>query len=68
MRKFATGMKSRRAGRTLALFAGVALSALASAPAAARGKQLTLVLGGVGSGQRAGRARQGFHQARPASR
>jgi multiple sugar transport system substrate-binding protein len=42
MRKLATGVKSKRAGAMLALFAGVALSALASGPAAAQGKQLTL--------------------------
>ena len=42
MWKLATGMKSKRAGGTLALFAGVALSALATQPAAAQGKQLTL--------------------------
>ena len=42
MRKLSIGMKSKRAGGALALFAGVALSALASGPAAAQGKQLTL--------------------------
>src|SRR6516164_8579763 len=42
MRDLTTGMKSKRAAGTLALFTGVALSALASQPAAAQGKQLTL--------------------------
>ena len=41
MRKLAIGMKSKRARGTLALFAGAALSALASQPSAAQGKQLT---------------------------
>ena len=42
MRTSATGKWSKWAGGALAVFAGVALSAFASGPAAAQGKQLTL--------------------------
>src|SRR5579883_2439335 len=42
MRKSATGRWSKWAGGALALFAGVAVSALSSGPARAEGKQLTL--------------------------
>ena len=42
MRKSETGKWSKWMGGALTLFAGVALTALASQPAAAQGKQLTL--------------------------
>ena len=42
MRTSATGKWSKWAGGALAVFAGVALSAFASGPAAAQGKQMTL--------------------------
>src|SRR5215475_15188653 len=42
MQNTATGRWSSWAGRALALFAGVTLSAVASQPASAQGKQLTL--------------------------
>ena len=42
MRTSATGKWSKWAGGALALFAGVALTAVATQPAAAQSKQLTL--------------------------
>ena len=62
MRKSATTRCSKWVGGALALFAGVALTGLVRQPAAAQGKATDAVLGGLGSGERARRARQGLHQ------